>query len=91
MFVQLNYVYFRVCRDTYYSALYHARLTDFLHQIRFIADPSLKFTDALDLSFEAAAIFGGDRSKRYALVVEDGKVKKAFVEPDNTGVKGMTG
>jgi len=55
--------------------------------IRFIADPSLKFTDALDLSFEAAAIFGGDRSKRYALVVEDGKVKKAFVEPDNTGVK----
>jgi len=42
------------------------------------------------LSFDGAAIFGGDRSKRYALVIEDGKVKKAFVEPDNTGVKGMT-
>jgi 2-Cys peroxiredoxin 5 len=42
------------------------------------------------LSFDGAAIFGGDRSKRYALVIEDGKVKKAFVEPDNTGVKGMS-
>jgi len=55
--------------------------------IRFIADPSLKFTKALDLSFDgAAAVFGGERSKRYALVVEDGKVKEAYVEPDNTGL-----
>jgi len=69
--------------------LYHPRLTDSSYQIRFIADPALKFTGALDLSFDAAAIFGGDRSKRYALVVEDGKVKEAYVEPDNTGVKGM--
>lgn len=34
------------------------------------------------------AIFGNDRSKRYALVVENGKVKEAFVEPDNTGISG---
>ncbi|QDS78009.1 hypothetical protein FKW77_002525 [Venturia effusa] len=55
--------------------------------IRFIADPELKFTKALDLSFDqAAAIFGGERSKRYALLIEDGKVKEAFVEPDNTGL-----
>jgi peroxiredoxin len=45
-------------------------------------------TKALDVSFDGAAIFGGDRSKRYALVIEDGKVKEAYVEPDNTGVKG---
>jgi 2-Cys peroxiredoxin 5 len=25
------------------------------------------------------------RGKRYALKVEDGKVSKAYVEPDNTG------
>lgn len=57
--------------------------------IRFIADPELKFTKALDLSFDqAAAIFGGERSKRYALLVEDGKVKEAFVEADNTGLDG---
>jgi hypothetical protein len=29
------------------------------------------------------------RSKRYALVIEDGKVKEAHVEPDNTGISGM--
>jgi 2-Cys peroxiredoxin 5 len=57
-----------------------------LMQIRFIADPSLSFTNALDLNFDGALVFGGDRSKRYALVVEDGKVTKAYVEPDNTGL-----
>ncbi|KAF4535711.1 Tsa family protein [Lasiodiplodia theobromae] len=54
--------------------------------IRFIADPAGSFTKALDLSFDSRAIFGNERSKRYALVVEDGKVKEAHVEPDNTGV-----
>lgn len=34
-------------------------------------------------------MFGNDRSKRYALVTEDGKVKEVHVEPDNTGVDGM--
>jgi 2-Cys peroxiredoxin 5 len=43
----------------------------------------------LDLDFDASAIFGGPRSKRYALVVEDGKVKEVFVEPDKTGISGM--
>lgn len=58
--------------------------------IRFIADPELKFTKALDLSFDqAAAIFGGERSRRYALLVENGKVKEAFVEADNTGLDGQ--
>ncbi|KAI4175808.1 MAG: hypothetical protein LQ343_001421 [Gyalolechia ehrenbergii] len=56
--------------------------------IRFLGDPDAKFTEALDLSFESAPIFGNNRSKRYALVVEDGKVKEAHVEPDNTGVDG---
>ncbi|KAL2828991.1 Redoxin [Aspergillus cavernicola] len=55
--------------------------------IRFLGDPSGKFSDALDVSFDSTAIFGNQRSKRYALLVEDGKVKEAFVEPDNTGLK----
>ncbi|KAL8969404.1 MAG: hypothetical protein Q9183_002009 [Haloplaca sp. 2 TL-2023] len=54
--------------------------------IRFVGDPDAKFTGAMDLLFESASIFGNDRSKRYALLVEDGKVKESFVEPDNTGV-----
>ncbi|KAK3305719.1 Redoxin-domain-containing protein [Chaetomium strumarium] len=53
--------------------------------IRFLADPTGKFTKMLDMSFDGSAIFGGDRSKRYAIIVEQGKVKSVAVEPDNTG------
>lgn len=55
-----------------------------------MGDPQGKFTEALDLGFDATAIFGGIRSKRYVLEVEDGKVKKVHVEPDNTGVDGKS-
>lgn len=58
------------------------------NQVRFLGDPSVAFTKELDLSFDGASIFGGDRSKRYALVIENGAVKEAHVEPDNTGVNG---
>ncbi|KAG7135701.1 Peroxiredoxin-5 like protein [Verticillium longisporum] len=53
--------------------------------IRFLGDPTAEFTKALDLGWDGSAIFGGIRSKRYALVVENGTVKSAHVEPDNTG------
>ncbi|EAQ83338.1 hypothetical protein CHGG_09742 [Chaetomium globosum CBS 148.51] len=53
--------------------------------IRFFADPTGRFTKMLDMAFDGSAIFGGDRSKRYAIVVEQGKVKSVAVEPDNTG------
>ncbi|KAI5920559.1 Redoxin [Camillea tinctor] len=53
--------------------------------IRFLADPSGVFTKALELDFDASAFFGNERSKRYALVVKDGKVKSVHVEPDSTG------
>ncbi|KAK4892298.1 hypothetical protein LTR27_009132 [Elasticomyces elasticus] len=58
--------------------------------IRFLADPMGRFTKALELDFDGTAIFGQPRSKRYALVVDDGKVKSVHVEPDNTGVKEST-
>lgn len=57
-------------------------------QIRFLGDPTAKFTEALNLAFDGAAIFGGPRSKRYAMEIEDGKVKSLNVEPDNTGLNG---
>jgi peroxiredoxin len=59
-------------------------------QIRFLGDPSVAFTKELDLSFDGASIFGGDRSKRYALVIENGAVKEAHVESDNTGLNGTS-
>ncbi|KAK6463338.1 Redoxin [Scheffersomyces coipomensis] len=55
-------------------------------QIKFLADPAGEFTKELDLLFDAAKFFGNDRSKRYTLLVEDGKVTKTFIEPDNTSV-----
>lgn len=58
-------------------------------QIRFLGDPTGKFSEALDVTFDSASIFGNQRSKRYALLVENGKVKEAFVEPDNAGVNGI--
>lgn len=64
-------------------------LTFPLQQIRFLGDPTASFTSALDLTFDGTAIFGGPRSKRYALQIEDGKVKALHVEPDNTGLDGM--
>ncbi|CAG8956805.1 hypothetical protein HYFRA_00011194 [Hymenoscyphus fraxineus] len=48
--------------------------------IRFLADPAGAFTRALDLEFPAAAMLGTNRSKRYAMVVKDGKVEKIEVE-----------
>ncbi|KAM4064601.1 redoxin domain-containing protein [Hirsutella rhossiliensis] len=53
--------------------------------IRFIADPTAGFTKALDLGFDGTAIFGGVRSQRYALKIENGKVSKTHIEPDGTG------
>ena len=59
-------------------------------KIRFLGDPKAEFTSALDLAFDATAIFGQPRSKRYAIEVENGRVKELHVEPDNTGVNGQS-
>lgn len=54
--------------------------------IRFIADPSADFVQAADLGIDASQFFGGVRGKRFAILVEDGKVTKEISEPDNFGV-----
>lgn len=58
--------------------------------IRFLGDPAGKFTRALDLEFESAGMLGTNRSKRYAAVVENGKITKINVEPDNVGAEVST-
>ncbi|KAF8849106.1 Redoxin [Acephala macrosclerotiorum] len=54
--------------------------------IRFLADPSGAFTRALDMEFNSAPLLGNNRSKRYAIVVEGGKIKSVHPEPDNVGL-----
>ncbi|KAF8247700.1 Redoxin [Wilcoxina mikolae CBS 423.85] len=55
-------------------------------EFRFLADSAGSLIKALDMEFDSEAIFGNKRSKRFALYVQNGTVKKVFVEPDNTGV-----
>lgn len=54
--------------------------------VRILSDPRAEFAKAIDAAFDATPVLGNERSVRYALIVEDGDVKKAFVEPDKTSV-----
>lgn len=54
-------------------------------KIRMLADPQAVFTKAVGLDVDAASL-GGTRSKRYAMIVEDGKVTHLQVEPDGFGL-----
>uniref|UniRef100_A0A3Q3AF11 Peroxiredoxin-5 n=1 Tax=Kryptolebias marmoratus TaxID=37003 RepID=A0A3Q3AF11_KRYMA len=58
-------------------------------KVRMLADPTGAFTKAVDLVLDSDQIvqaLGNKRSKRYAMLVEDGVVKKLNVEPDGTGL-----
>jgi 2-Cys peroxiredoxin 5 len=54
-------------------------------KVRMLADPRAAFTKAIGLDVDAASL-GGTRSKRYAMVIEDGKVTELQVEPDGFGL-----
>lgn len=54
-------------------------------KIRLLADPSAAFAKALDLTVDLPPL-GGVRSKRYSMVVENGKITSIQVEPDGTGL-----
>ena len=49
-------------------------------ELMMLADGNAQFTRALGLEMDASAYGMGTRSKRFALYVEDGIVKKVFVE-----------
>ena len=49
-------------------------------KIEFLADGNGDFAKALDLALDASGLGLGTRSKRYAMLVEDGVVKKLNVE-----------
>ncbi|XP_034462000.1 peroxiredoxin-5, mitochondrial [Hippoglossus hippoglossus] len=58
-------------------------------KVRMLADPTGAFTKEVDLLLDNDQIvqaLGNKRSKRYAMLVEDGVVKKINVEPDGTGL-----
>jgi 2-Cys peroxiredoxin 5 len=55
-------------------------------KIKMLADPQGNFTKAIGMDIDLSEALGNIRSKRYALVVENGVVKKTIEEPDGTGV-----
>lgn len=55
-------------------------------KVRMLADPLAEFTKAVEMDLDLSAVLGTVRSKRYAMLVDDGVVKAVDVEPDNTGL-----
>lgn len=54
-------------------------------QVRLLADPNAELTKAFDLAIDLPPL-GGIRSKRYSMLIKNGKVDQLNVEPDNTGL-----
>ncbi|GAV04567.1 hypothetical protein RvY_14834 [Ramazzottius varieornatus] len=54
-------------------------------KVHMLADPQAKVTKALKMEKDLAPL-GGIRSKRFSMLIENGKVAKMFVEPDGVGV-----
>ncbi|RPB16453.1 Redoxin [Morchella conica CCBAS932] len=50
--------------------------------VHFVADCTGEFIKSLGLDFDATGLLGNSRSKRFAAVVEDGKVKNLYVEDE---------
>jgi len=55
-------------------------------KVRMLADTGAAFVKAADLDIDLSAVLGTVRSKRFAMLVDDGVVKAIEIEPDNTGL-----
>lgn len=53
--------------------------------IHFVADPFAEFTRAMGMDIDHRDALLGTRSWRYSMLVEDGTIRKMFVEPDVPG------
>ena len=54
-------------------------------KVRMLADTNAEFSKAVDLTVDAR-VLGGIRSKRYSMVVKDGRVTALNIEPDGYGL-----
>merc|ERR1711956_117210 len=52
-------------------------------KVRMLADSKCELTKALDMELDATAKLGTVRSKRYAMLVEDGKIVKLGMDDDS--------
>jgi 2-Cys peroxiredoxin 5 len=54
-------------------------------KVRMLADPAGDYVKALGLDV-SAAVLGGTRSKRFSMLIEDGRVASLNIEPDGFGL-----
>ncbi len=55
-----------------------------------LADGNGEFTKAIGLELDGSGFGLGKRSKRYSMIVDNGKVTQLNVEPDGAGIKEST-
>jgi peroxiredoxin/glutaredoxin len=53
--------------------------------VHFVADAFAEFTHEMGMSIDHRDAFLGTRSWRYSMLVDDGKIEKMFIEPDQPG------
>ena len=53
-------------------------------KIQFIPDGNAEFTKGMGMDIDMSVVGFGTRSRRYAMVVDNGVIEKMFVEPDAT-------
>lgn len=59
-------------------------------QLMMLGDGNAEFTKALGLDMDASGFGLGTRSKRYSMIVDDGKVTALNLEPDGAGIQEST-
>lgn len=52
--------------------------------LKFIPDGNAEFTKAMGMDIDMSVVGFGTRSRRYAMVVDNGVIEKMFIEPDAT-------
>jgi len=80
-------IYVVAVNDAFVTKAWKEKLASGGTPVHFIADDTSAFTAGLGLIFDASPLLGGPRSKRYALIVDEGRVTHIAVEqnaPDVT-------
>ena len=53
-------------------------------KIDFLPDGNCEFTDQMNMAMDMSVIGFGKRSRRYAMIVENGVIEQMFIEPNST-------
>ncbi|BFZ55258.1 hypothetical protein PYCC9005_002298 [Savitreella phatthalungensis] len=72
--------------DVFVMKAWQATFDGMTDDVSFYADQDGSWTRAAALEFDAAKVLGSKRCKRFAAIIDNGKVAKLFVEPDGTGM-----